>query len=275
MKPIVYISTNVKKSYEDNSIMTRIKDRFKICFSGKNFIKELNLSIVNVSLPPNFHEKSYYSNLGIVKKTIRNKEAALAIKTYRKLDYNLFNDFQKGLMAYGIVRSSKLILRMMNKSIRDSCIVIYDAADDMNFDIISNMAKEAKYIVLLSENITRTNTIGEYVIANYGITPIVTSDIRYAFKSADFIINSKAMDLNSKAAIWYLNNIYTPGKCDQTVINDVTYDVPWQLDGMDMSSELLGSILCQMEEKDIERSLQYNGIFLDKIKFNEDTLVLE
>lgn len=275
MKPIVYVNADISNSYESNSIIARIRDRLKIRYLGESFIKELNLKVVNVKLPSNFHEKAYYGNLEIAKKVIRSKESSLASKAYRRLDYQLFNNFQKDLMAYGIVRSSKLILRVTNKSIRDSCIVIYDAADDMNFHVICNMAKEARYIVLLSENIGKINTIGEYIIANYGIAPIITSDKEYAFKSADFIISSKGIDVDSKVAIWHLNNIYIPQKSNQVIVNDVTYNVPWRIRELDMSPELLGSILCQMEEKDVEKSLQYNGIFLDKVKFNEDILELD
>lgn len=274
MKPIVYVNADIKNSYEDNTLIGRIKDRFKISFLGKSFIEELGLSIWKMKVPPNFHEKAYYTNIEIARKRVKNKDIGFALKTYRQLDYNFFNNFQKELMAFSVTRSSKLILRTRHKSIRDSCIVIYDAADDINLHIICYMAKEAKYIVLLSKNITKTNSISDYIIANYGVTPISTSDIEYALKSADFIVTSRGIDLNSRAAIWYLNNKYIPIRNDNTIINDVTYNVPWMLEKIDMSPELLGSILCQMEEMDVEKSLKYNGIFLDEIKFNDNTLIL-
>lgn len=275
MKPIVYVNADTKNFYEDNSLIGRIKDRFRISFLGESFIKELNLSIAKIKLPPNFDKKAYSANLSIARSKVKSKDIALAPKTYRELDYDLFNDFQKELMAFGIARSSKLILRNRNKSIRDSCIVIYDAADDINFHVICYMAKEAKYIVLLSKNTTKTNVIGEYIIANYGITPIITYDIEYALRNADFVVTSRGIDLNTRAVVWYSNNKYVPIKNTNIIINDVTYDVPWGLRDLDMSPELLGSILCQMEELDVEKSLKYNGIFLDQIKFNDKMLVLE
>lgn len=275
MKPIVYVNADIKNSYEDNTLIGRIKDRFRISFLGESFIEELSLSIRKMKFPANFDKNAYYANIEIARKKVKNKDIGLALKTYRQLDYNFFNDFQRELMAFGVTRSSKLILRTRHKSIRDSCIVIYDAADDINLHIICYMAKEAKYIVLLSKNITKTNSISEYIIANYGVTPISTSDIEYALKSADFIVTSRGIDLNSRAAMWYLNNRYIPIENDNTIINDVTYNVPWVLEGIDMSPELLGSILCQMEEMDVEKSLKYNGIFLDEIKFNDNTLILK
>lgn len=275
MRPVVYINSDIKGFYEDNTLIGRIKDRFKISFLGESFIKELNLNVWKVKLPPNFNKKSYYANLEIVRRKVKSKDAGFAIKTYRQFDYNFFNNFQKELMAFSVAKSSKLVLRTRHRSIRDSCIVIYDAADDISFHVICYMAKEAKYVVLLSKNITKINTISEYIVANYGIAPIITADVEYALKAADVIVTSRMIPLNSRAAVWCLNNRYIPLREHNTIINDVTYNVPWMLDGIDMSPELLGSILCQMEEMDVEKSLKYNGIFLDEIKFNDNTLVLD
>jgi hypothetical protein len=133
------------------------------------------------------------------------------------------------------------------------------------------LAKEAKYLILLSKNVPKINTISEYIIANYGITPIITNDMEYAFSGADFIINSRDKELVGAKGVWYLNNGVRTISSSKIAVNDVSYKVPWKLEEDNMSAELLGSILCQMEEKDIEKALRYNGIFLDKIKFNEDT----
>lgn len=275
MKPIVYVNANIKDFYEDTTLIGRIKDRFKISLLGESFIKELDLNIFKVKLPPNLNKRAYYRNLGIAKRKVKNKNTEFAIKTYRQFDYEFFNGFQKDLMAYSVTMSSRIVLRARHKSIRDSCIVIYDGADDVSFHVICYMAREAKYIVLLSKDITKITKISEYIIANYGVTPIITSDIEYALKTADFIITSRAIDLNSGAAIWYLNNKYVPIREHNIIINDVTYNVPWMVDEINMSAELLGSILCQMEEMDVEKSLKYNGVFLDDIKFNDTRLSLD
>ncbi|MBC2582596.1 hypothetical protein [Clostridium sp. DJ247] len=274
MKPIVYIKSDISKFYEDGTWIGRIKDRFRMSFLGEKFIKELNLNISSIKFPSNFNKDAYHSNIKIAKKVYKHKYVNLAPKTYRKLDYNFFNSFQKELMAYSVVRSLKLILRIQHKSIKDSCIVIHDAADDINFNVICYMAREAKYIVLLSENIIKANSISQYIIANYGVSPIITADTKYSFKSADFIVTSREINFNSDACIWYLSNKHIPSQGNNIVVNDITYCVPWDVGNFDMSPELLGAILCQMEESDIEQSLKYNGIFLDKIKFNSDVLTL-
>ena len=36
--------------------------------------------------------------------------------------------------------------------------------------------------------------------------------------------------------------------------------------------ELIGAILCQMQEADIEKALKYNGIYLKEIKFNNNVI---
>ena len=55
-------------------------------------------------------------------------------------------------------------------------------------------------------------------------------------------------------------------------VNDVSYNVPWNNFKVDFSTELIGSILCQMQEGDIEKALKYNGINLKEIKFNNNVI---
>lgn len=274
MKPIAYISCNVTNPYEDDSFIGRLIDRFKISFSEESFLEELNLKVYNVNFPFNINRRSYDNNIKIVRKKVKNKNVNIAPKVYRKFDYSLFNDFQKKLITFGIVKSAKLILSKQHKSIRDSCIVVYDAIDKINFDTICSMATEAKYIILLSEYVKETKLIAEYVLANFGVAPIVTADFNYAIKSADFIISSEELELDTNAVIWYFDTVYKPLNKNNIIANDITFRVPWKTYKLDMSPELLGGILCQMEEKDVGESLRYNGIFLDKIKFNNEVLIL-
>lgn len=267
MKPVVYISSDLNKRYEDGSFLGRIKDRVKITLERESFINELNMKIAHVKLPPNFDKRAYTKNIEIARRYMRSPEVNLAPKTSRMLDYEYLNEFQKRLFAYSVVNSVKLLLRLKKKSIKSSCIVIYDAADNINSNIIFELAKENRFCVLLSKDIKKASVLSDYVIANYGVSPIVTNDINYALKSADFIITSKSIEMGTKASIWYINNLFYPSFQDNAV-NDVTYSVPWEMQGIEVPVELLGAILCQMEQKDIETSLKYNGVFMDKIKFN-------
>ena len=270
MKPVVYAKSNIETYYENNSLFSRIKDRFKINLIDESFVQELNLRITHLEIPPNFNKTAYLRNINYASTFIKNRKVSLAPKTLRRMDYYLFNRFQKELFAYGIMKSIQLILRIKNKSIKNSCIVIYDACDDINKEIICMLAKNAKYMIFLSDNIKKNLNLGEYVVANYGISPIITQDKQYAFKNSDFIVSSRKIEINKNTPIWYFDNGYVPGNVLYSV-NDVSYVTPWNIQG-DVTTELLGAILSQMDEKDVEVSLKYNGIYLDKIKFNDNVL---
>ena len=273
MKSIMYTYSNTDKFYDDDSFLGKIKDRFKIRISEEFFIKELKLKIKSVKFPSNININSYNINISRAKKICKIKDIELAPKVYRYLDYTLYNKFQKKLMAFGIVESSKIILRNKKKSIRCSCIAVYDAADPILFDTICYLSGEAKYIILISKNIAKLNNIRKYIISNYGVTPIITSDIKFSFKSADFIITSRRINIDNKKYVWYIDNSYIP-QDSYNVVNDISYKIPWEFKYGEISFELLGSMLSQMDEQDVKKSLNYNGVFLDKIKFNKNVLIL-
>lgn len=269
MKPVIYVSTDLNKAYYDDSFLGRIKDRFRIRLKGESFIKELDLTVAHVKLPPNFNNKAYLGNMEKAKSFIRKQSVELAPKTARNLDFNILNEFQRKLFAYGVVNSVKILLRISQKSIKTSCIVIYDAADKELYNIVCELAKECKYFILVSKDIKRTRTLSDYIIANYGISPVVTADYNYAVREADFIISS--MEIEAKIPVWYINNLFIPDNTS-TVINDVSFAVPWDINNLEFGCEVLGAILNQMQERDVEKALRYNGIYLDKVKFNEKVI---
>jgi hypothetical protein len=267
MNPVVYVSTDIKKAYEDDSFLGKIRDRLRINVEGESFIEELKLKVARIKLPPNFNQRAYMNNIAVTQRFVRKKSGVIAPKTFRYLDYNLLNEFQKRLFAYGVVNSIKLLLRVAQKSIRSSCIVIFDAADDINYNSICELAKECKYFILLSDNLKKAGNLSDYIIANYGVSPIVTSDYDYAMSKADFVISSRDLEIDKPT--WYINNFYLPQSSKAIAVNDISFAVPWKVDDIEFSFELLGAILGQMQEKDVEAALRYNGIYLDKIKFNQ------
>ncbi|AND86166.1 hypothetical protein GTH52_12800 [Clostridium tyrobutyricum] len=272
MQPVLYANSRSNKVYKDNGFFVRIKDRLKIRVKGKYFIKDLNIKITDIELPPNINKKAYYNNLLRAKRLCRNNDIKLAPKIYRYLDYSIYNNFQKDLMAFSIYKSTQMILRNIQKSVKNSCIVVYDASDSILFRTICFFAKEAKFIVLLSENIRKANQIREYIIANYGVTPVITLDKQFSFDNADFIIASRNLVINRDICIWHVCNNFVEGIKNNLNINDVTYKVPWNFKDGNMYFEVLGSILNQMDEKDIDKSLEYNGVFLNNIKFNDNVI---
>ena len=273
MQQIINVSSDIRRAYINNSFWGNVGDRFKISLENTSFIKELGLNVANVTLPPNFHKEAYLKNIGIARQIVnKNGNSFIAPRTFRRLDYFIFTDFQKRLMAYSVVKSVQLLLRIMHLSIKNSCIVFYDAADEINNYIINELAKYCTYIVLLSNDIKKTSKVRDYIIASYGVSPLLTSDVEYALNNADFIISSDCAIINNSVPIWYLNNMYNPKDKNKSSINDVTYSIPWEFQYNDMNLELLGAILGQMQERDVEKSLSYNGIYLNNIKFNEKIL---
>lgn len=281
MKPVVCIKSDIKNPYYEDNFFTKIKDRFNIYLEKNNFVEELNLKILSVNIPSNFNKCAYYRNISSVKKISQNDYSILAPKTYRILDYNLFTDFQKKIFAYSVMKSAQFILRLRNKSIKNSCIVFYEAADNIMDEIISEFSKVAKYIILLSKDLKKTSKISDYIISDYGVTPIIMNDDKYALNEADFIVSSRSLDLIQRqnvlkdVPVWYLDNMVNLSNSLGTSINDVIYFTPWNNGEFEITPELLGAILNQMEEKDVEKSLIYNGIYLDKIMYNNQIVKIQ
>jgi hypothetical protein len=275
MYPVIYMSCDIKNIYERNTLFSQIKDRYILNIESRSRIKELELTIADIKFPPNFDSISYMRNIERARRLIKVKRAVVSPKTLRIYDYRVLNSFQKNLMAYSIVKSIQLILRNTNKSIKNSCILVYDAMDEINLKVIYELCKTSKYIILLSKNIKPLEKISEFIISNYGVSPVITKDYESAYKAADFIITSKVIGEQVKAPIWYMDNRAIPISEKGIIVNDVDYKVPWNNKNYTrMQSELLGAILCQMEEKDVEKSLKYNGIYVDAIRFNDKILEL-
>ncbi|NFA62033.1 hypothetical protein K8O96_10695 [Clostridium sporogenes] len=271
MKPVIDIDSNIIKNYNKNNFIFRIKDELLTHFKGNYFIEELNLVISKVNISPNFNEKAYHKNIKRSIKYSRHKDFVLAPNTFRFLDYYVLNSFQKELFALSVCESIKTVLRLKGKSMRNSCIVIFDAKEEYVFNIINYVSKEAKYIILVSEDLNKLAKLSDYIIANYGITPIITRDIKASFSKSDFIITTKDVEIIKEIPVWYINNskIYkSKGNCN---INGITYKVPWKIN-LNFNPELLGAILCQMDKKNVEEAIRYNGIVLDKIMFNEEII---
>jgi len=271
MKPILCVTSNVLNCYNEFGFLSKIKDKRRINLISNEHIKELDVKVTEVSLPPNFNKEAYLYNVSYAKKMCKCKEVQLSLKTLRTVDYNYFNGFQRRFLAYSVIKSIKLLLRMRNKSLKNCCIVVNDATKLINYDIIAELAKQSKYIVLLSSDLRKARRLADYVVANFGVSPIVTNDEVYAFKIADFIISSNDYEFSFGKLVWLLDNSKNIAG-NIIAVNDVSYDVPWRSFKERFSMELVGSILCQMQEMDIEKALKYNGIYLKEIKFNNNVV---
>jgi len=272
MKPVLCVTSNIDNLYNEFGFLSKIKDKLKIKLIKNEYIKELDIKVTSVRLPPNFNRKAYLNNLDYAKKLCKCKGVLLSLKTLRPMDYIYFNEFQRRFLAFSVIKSIQLLLRIRNKSLKNCCIVVYDACDMINYNIITELAKQSKYIVFLSSDLVKARKFADYIIANFGVSPIVTDDELYAIKAADFIISSKDYEFSYGKLVWYLDNSINM-EDNIEAVNDVSYNVPWNTLKVDYSIELIGSILCQMQENDIEKALKYNGIYLKEIKFNNNVII--
>ncbi|WP_163195376.1 hypothetical protein [Clostridium thermarum] len=270
MYPIAHVTCDIARGYESDYWLTRIKERFSISKRGESYIKDLNLKISRISLPPNYNQKNYINNMSLAAKKVSRSNVYMAPETWRLYDYNnIYNTFQKKMFAHSVIDSIKLLLRVSNKSLKSSCIAIYDACDNVNKAIIEEAAKNCRFIILISNFMDKLNKLCNYIISEYGISPVITNDIKYAFQKANFIITSRKVQIKSEAFTWYVDNSFQPDVSQGKAVSEVTYSVPWQGDYSVMSPQLLGAILCQMGSRsNIEDILKQNDIYIDSILFN-------
>jgi hypothetical protein len=275
MYPVAHITCDITRSYDSNHWLTKIKERFSTGLVGESYIKDLNLKVSKVSLPANYNHKSYINNMHWAAKKVSKSNVYVAPETWRLYDYNIYNSFQKKIFAHSVITSAKLLLRVSNKSIKSSCIAIYDACDEVNKAIIEEAAKNCRYIILISRSVDKLNKLCNYIIGEYGISPVITNDIDYAFQAANFIITSRNVILKRDVFTWYVDNSFQVDTSENKALNNVTYSVPWQGDYSEMSPQLLGAILCQMDNRgNIEDMFKQNDIYLDNILYNEKVINL-
>ena len=260
--------------YDSFNGLSKILDRFRTKIAEDIMVKELGVNILKVKVPSNLNKDAYYYNIANTKRLTKGTEVVLSPKIIRTMDYFLMDDFQKRLFAFGVFKSIQLILRNTNKSIKNSCIVVDDANERIVKEVIYELAKHTKYLVLLSKDLKKSLRLRDYIISNYGVSPEITWDDEYAYRIADFVVTTRDQAYENKN-IWYINNLYVPDKPSHIIVNDITFKVPWTMKEDEVSCELLGAILGQMGEKDIERSLNYNGIILDNIKFNHSIVSVD
>lgn len=255
--------------YKDSSFIGKFKDRFKITYRCENFIKDINLSVVNIDIPSNVNPKSYYNNIKIAQNIMGFNCEPLALDVWRILDYERFNDYQKKLFAFSVIKSIKLFLRLNFKNIRNSCVGVMDAGDYINKYIIEELCKFGNNVMLLSNNIDYLRKEREYLIAEYGVTPVITREYEYLLNNSDFIISSRNIDPeNEKLNIWYIDNRYVPKNNHNLHVNNVIFQVPWDEKSLKYTPQLIGAILSYMGGKNVEEDLKSNDINIDSFGFN-------
>jgi len=269
MNKVLYVDAILDKAYKNNTFLGRLKDNFYRNFEGKSYISNLDTIIYKVKLPPNFNEQAFKRNIYKIRKKFSNYNISnMALSTNRFLDYNFYTEFQKKFLAYSVVKSIQLLLRTRNKSIRKNYIAVYDSTDIINKYIVLELTKNSKCLILVSNNMRKNRELCDHITRDYGVSPIITDDIKYISKHSDFIISSKPLECLVECPLWCLDNMYTPKERKDIVVNKVTYTTPWNFEDIEVTSELLGGIFnYYKEEEQIDQFLYNNGILLKDAKF--------
>lgn len=273
MKDILHVTSKLSQWYEKDGILYRVKDNHNIRLREKKEIKELGINLIKSEIPPNLNKKAYNINIIKAQGKFKAKNMLLSPSIYRPYDYYLYNNFQKRLFSYSVVKSIELLLKSRGKNSKKASILIYDAKDDICSFIAYEAAKVFKSIILLSKDYSKIRKLSDYIGANIGTIPIITGDFIYAIKEADCVIFTPGLEIiNTKvnSIIWHIDNKEEKNSLGLH-INSVSYIFPLK-ESLELNSETLGAILCQMGEKDVEKSLKGNGIYLEKIKFNGNIL---
>ena len=273
MKDIIIINSNINKAYDKEGLLTRLLDKTKIKRYEVKSIKDLGVNFIKATIPPNFNENSYKINIKSLSTRYMGKSGILlAPSTIRTYDYTVYNNFQKRIFAYSVIKSVSLMLKIKGKNIKKSSILIYDASSDILKEIAEEAAKQFKYVIFLSKNCKKTLALSDRIGAMLGIIPVVTCDFQFAFSEADAIVLSsynKLHNIKKDSVVFHVDN--TASKIDCININSVAYNNPYCND-LEFTPEVLGALLCQMGVRDIEKSLKENCMYIDKIKFNEVVL---
>lgn len=263
MKTILDIRVKEGKAYFENGRITRFLDALKVIKREPIVISEIDRRILPIIIPPNFNREAYFYNISRVRGKFKNYQASVRGNRIYDLDY--LSNFQKRILAFGIVKSIGLLLMNKQKSIRNSIIGIDDGGNNRMMPIIEECAKYYKRIVLISNNYKSANRIRSYIIANYGVSPellIGQEDYKYI----DFIISEKNKEYNSNG-IWYLDNLYKPGNVKNIIVNDLSFSMDSFKEKF--SPELLGILINQNPGKceEIENFIKLNNIKIEEIRF--------
>jgi hypothetical protein len=263
-KVLKYIGS-FKRVYFENSVFSKVKDKFSFNYNGECYVEKLDLLIREYKIPSNLHKNAYERNLDRI--MCKNKNFYLSPQFYRMYDYNYYTQMQKKILSFAVEQSISSILRLQKKSLYDACIVINNAEYKINEYIICELAKKCRYLILcVPEKCKKGEEIYEKLISNLGISTLITNDSSKC--KADFIITCSPVLYNVSCPIWYIDNSICPRSYNNIVINKIFYNSPWaKIERME--PEMLAIVLKLLEGNDIEDIMDNNKINMESINFND------
>lgn len=271
MRSVIHLSLRKEIPYYKEGRICSMLDRFKTNMISEDIIPELKTKVKFINIPANLNNKSYNKNVQRSYEKYSEDKSILSSSCIRMLDLPIMSSFQRRINAYSVVESIKIILQKSQKSIRNSNILIEDGAYKYNKEIIEELSKEAKNIIVVTKDYKKLDKLRDKMLCDYGTTIEVLNE-ECKLKYIDFIISSENKNYNS-SRVWYIDNLYMPNNNNKLSVNGIGFKVPWESSIEYLPPELIGGIIKEEKNKDIRELLRKNDILLEYISFNSKEIV--
>lgn len=271
MDTILYVYLNKKRIYNKYNFFTKIIDVFKTKKLKDIKIEELDILIKRVEIPSNLNDIAYEKNLSRILTKYNGKYDELSLNGKSLYNLNYTSKFQKEFISYSIVQSIRFVLMNLNKSIKNSNILVDIDEEKLLVSILKELAKEGRSVILLNNSINKIEKIRETIMSEYGLSiEVILPESN--LPNIDFVVTSKnkQYDCNN---VWYLGDFPTNSN-KGTYINSILYKVPWNILLKEMPPQLIASIIRKQRNSSICEILKSNDITLESILYNDVEIIL-
>ncbi|WP_242984735.1 hypothetical protein [Clostridium taeniosporum] len=231
----------------------------------------MGILIKRVEIPANLNDMAYEKNLSRILNRFNGKYNELSLNGKDLYSYNYTSKLQRKFISYSIVQSIRFILMNLNKSIKNSNILLDIDNEKILLSILEELAKEARNVILLNNSINKIEKIRETIMSKYGLSIEVILQ-ESVLTNIDFVVTSKNKEYSCNK-IWHIKsfeNINNNG----IHVNNVLYKVPWNISLKEMPPQLIASIIRKHNNRSIPEILKSNDIMLESILYNAEEIIL-
>ena len=271
MDTILYVYLSKKHIYNKCNFFTKIIDAFKTRYLRDIKIKELDILIKRVEIPSNLNDVAYEKNLSRILSKFDGKYNELSLNGKNLYSINYISKFQRQFISYSVVQSIKVVLMNLNKSIKNSNILVDIDDEKILISILEELAIESRNVILLNNSVNKIEKIRETIMSKYGLSiEVILHECNVL--NIDFVVTSKNKEYRCNN-VWHINNY--PKKANNYIdINNVLYKVPWEIPLKEMPPQLIASIIRKQKNESIPEILKNNDIILESILYNDDEITI-
>ncbi len=271
MDTILYVYLDKKRIYDKYNFFTKIIDLFKTKKLKDIKIDELDILIKRVEIPSNLNDVAYEKNLSRILTKYNGKYNELSLNGKSLYNLNYTSEFQKQFISYSVVQSIRFVLMNLNKSIKNSNILVDIDDEKLLVSILKELAKESRNVILLNSSINKIEKIRETIMSEYGLSiEVILRECD--LPNIDFVVTSKNKEYSCNN-VWYIKDF--PNNSNKGIfINSILYKVPWDTSLKEMPPQLVASIIRKQKKRSIHEILKSNDITLESILYNDDEIIL-